>query len=378
MNVAIDAMLLRHPYTGVQRYIVGLIRAIAAYVPGVNITAYLGRDGNGISEETECLRICRAQVRNSWRPIRMLWEQFVLPFRLRVDGADLLHAPGYVMPALAPVVARIPTVLTVHDVTALDRPHLVSLPNGLHYGLAMPLSIRLARCVIVPTRAVADRISENALAARCVEIVPWGIDEDVFSRRPSPADPDVLSRLGVARPYVLHVGRLEPKKNIGQVVKAFFAMKMDTGLPHRLVLAGSPGPSYRSLLGLVRELAMEEGIIFAGHVPDGDLAALYRQADLVLCASTEEGFGFPSLEALSCGTAVVTSNIPAFAETLGGDVPVFDPSDLPALRKIMTDMLKDESARKDVVKAGGKRVSRYTWRRCAERTCEIYRECAGE
>ncbi len=205
MNVAIDAMLLRRPYTGVQRYIAGLIRAIATHVPDVTLTAYIGTDHDGVFPEIENLHIHKAWVKNSCRPLRILWEQIVLPFRVRAAGADIFHAPGYVMPALMPVIARRPVVLTVHDVTALDRPHLVGLMNGLHYGLAMPASMRLARCVIVPTRAVADRIVKNGLASRRIEVVPWGIEEDIFTPKSSPADPGVLTRLGIKRPYVLHV-----------------------------------------------------------------------------------------------------------------------------------------------------------------------------
>ena len=96
---------------------------------------------------------------------------------------------------------------------------------------------------------------------------------------------------------------------------------------------------------------------------------------LSLEALMEEGFGFTPLEALACGTAVITSNIPAFTELLGRDVPMVDPSDLPGLRGRMTEMLRDESARNDTVEAGRKKASPYTWEQCARRTCEIYREC---
>ncbi len=150
---------------------------------------------------------------------------------------------------------------------------------------------------------------------------------------------------------------------------------MDTTLPHTLVLAGARGPLQKEIHSLVRELMMTDRVIIAGHVSDDDLASLYRRADLAVCASTEEGFGFPPLEALACGTAVIVSDIPAFAETLDGSVLMMDPSDLPGLRGTMMDMLRDKSAREDVVRSGQKRVSLHTWKRCAERTCRIYREC---
>ena len=92
MNVAIDAMLLRRPYTGVQRYIAGLIRAISTYVPDVTLTAYIGRDHDGNFPEAETLRVRKAWIKNSWRPLRILWEQIVLPFRVRAAGADIFQS----------------------------------------------------------------------------------------------------------------------------------------------------------------------------------------------------------------------------------------------------------------------------------------------
>jgi glycosyltransferase involved in cell wall biosynthesis len=117
---------------------------------------------------------------------------------------------------------------------------------------------------------------------------------------------------------------------------------------------------------------MEDYAFFTGHVSDDDLELLYRRADLVVCASIEEGFGFPALEALASGTAVMASKIPAFSEVLGEDVPRFEPSDLPGLREMMTELLRDESARRDTVARGRKRAELYTWERCARRTHGVY------
>jgi glycosyltransferase involved in cell wall biosynthesis len=365
MHVAIDAMLLRPPHTGVQRYISGLIRALVAHVPGIELTVYIGR-GHGWDTDLEgSVDFRRALVRSSIRPLRICWEQTVLPFSLRRSKAQLLHAPGYVMPVLGTVVSRKPVVLTVHDVTALDRPELASSLNAFHYGLLMPISVRLASCVIVPTRAV------EALPRR-VEVVPWGIEERFFRGGRSEGDADILKGLGVEEPFVLHVGRTDPKKNIEQLIKAFFAMRMDTSSPHRLVLAGAPGRSHKHIRRLVANLRMDEYVVFTGHVSDEGLEVLYRRAELVVCASTDEGFGFPALEALASGSAVAVSRIPAFSEVLGDDVPMFDPEDLPGLRKMMTHLLRDDSARREVAERGKKLVEQYTWEKCARRTFGVY------
>jgi glycosyltransferase involved in cell wall biosynthesis len=183
----------------------------------------------------------------------------------------------------------------------------------------------------------------------------------------------VLERLNVDVPFLLHVGRTDPKKNLEQVIKAFFAMKMDTSCPHRLVLAGAPGRAHKSIRRLVASLRMDDYVIFPGHVDDGDLEALYRQAEYAVCASTDEGFAFPALEALASGTPVVTSDIPAFSEVLGDDVPMFDPSDLPGMRETMTEMLRDGSARREIAERGRKHAEQHTWARCARKTCGVYR-----
>lgn len=370
MNVAINGMLLSPPYTGVQRYISGLISAVASRVPEIKLSVYIGRKSPWRAPEGVMPR--RALAGGRLRPARIAWEQCVLPFRLRLDDIDVLHAPGYVMPALASIVGKCPTVLTVHDTIALDCPDLVSQLNVIHYGLTMPLSLRLASCVIVPSKFVAERIIAGGFGVRRLEVIPWGVDQKLFSASAGPRDDTLLEELGVNPPYVLQVGRMEPKKNGEDVVKAFFAAKLQAGLPHRLVLAGARGPSSRTIESLVDELDMSGSVVMTGHVSDEVLSALYRKADLVVCASIEEGFGFPPLEALLCGTPVIAADIGPFRETLGGEVPLVAPGDTTSLRREMECLLGDESAGRDILKRGRKRALTFTWEKCAKRTRDIY------
>jgi glycosyltransferase involved in cell wall biosynthesis len=294
---------------------------------------------------------------------------------LRLEETDVLHAPAYVMPLLAPLVARRPVVLTVHDTIALDRPDLTTYLNAMHFGLTMPLSLRLARTIIVPTSVVADRLIRISVPERKIRVIPWGID-DIFTNPESRnSDDEVLERLGVERPYVLHVGALEPKKNLEYLVKAFFAFSMNSSAPHKLVLAGPKGESAGRLWRLVESLGARGNVVFTGFVADEDLPVLYRHADLVVCPSLEEGFGFTPLEALASGAPVITSDIPAFREVLGRSVPMFDPADLPALRLKLTDLLANESARAEIIAAGRERAAGYTWKRCARETLAVYSSC---
>lgn len=374
MNVAVDAMLLRPPHTGVQRYIIDLIEAVSLHAADIRFSAYTKKGSGWNPPAAENLSIYETRAGRT-RLGRICWEQLSLPFRLRRDRIDVFHAPGYVMPVLAPVIMRRPTVLTVHDLIALDRAELVSMSNGFHYGLMMPLSMRMARCVIVPTRAVADRIEKNSFRVKRLEVIPWGI-HGRYSAVDTGSDVETLEAMGINKPYILSVGRAEPKKNAAQLIKAFFAMKMDTSLPHSLVLAGPRGPSRKAEEQLVLELQMKDRILFPGHVLDNDLPCLYRNAELTVSVSVEEGFGFTPLESLACGTPVLVSDIPAHRELLGDAVPMVGPEDLPGLREMITYVLKDNSAAGEIARKGREHIKRYTWEECAKRTCAVYRECA--
>ncbi len=362
MRILVDALSLNRPESGVQRYVRRLLQGLASR-GDVDLLAAVPRQVHvGIEDGLLQARVGRSRL------LRIGWQQVLFPFAARRLSPDVIHHPAYTYSVLHRVVARRPVVLTVHDTIALDMPRLVPRVNRLHFRVLMTSALKHSAYIVVPTRHVFDRLVAHGVSPSRMEVVPWGVSPPSGGKE----------RSGVPGfPFVLHVGTFEAKKNIGTVVKGFFAAKSNKRLPHKLVLAGRPGPALGEVVSLVKSTNLVNDVFFCLDPSDDMLAELYRRASLVVSASLEEGFGFVPLEALLCGCPVVVSSIPAHDETLGGYVPMFAPTDLVRLRELVEEMLADERRCREVVESGRQAARRYTWEGCIDATVEIYNRCVS-
>jgi len=249
--------------------------------------------------------------------------------------ADVFHAPHYVIP-----VTSTPTVVTIHDLIHLH------LRNPVKRAYAWTMLRRAAKqTVVTVTNAMKTEI-ESTLEARDVIVTPNGVDARFTPEgRRAPGE------------YFLFVGNDKPHKNVAALVAAYERVKRQK---LDLVLAGASFPQYRMRATL------------AGFVDDDELAALYRGALALVIPSTEEGFGLPALEAMACGTAVITSNAPALVEITGDAALHVDARDANALAGAMTRIANDEALRAGLGSRGIARSRDFTWRRCAENTRAAY------
>ncbi len=366
MRVAINALLLSGRFSGVEKAIWELLRHIGEGVED-EFVALVGSDFDEQLLSGARMGIARLPISNRSRLARIVYEERFLARRLR--GFDLFHAPGYVAPKRLPC----PLVLTVYDLVALTHPELARRSNVLHYRWRLPRSARAAARIIVPLECVARQVVERLGVAReRVRVVPLGVDARL--KPPSlDARARVRARHRLARPYILFVGNIEPKKNLPTLLRAFASLKRD-GLPHALVIAGKRGWKCREVFALPAELGIEADVRFLGYIEETDLAGLYGGAELFAFPSLVEGFGLPPLEAMACGTPVVTSDAEALVETAGDaaeHAPVLDPQ---ALAEAIRRVLGDAALRERLRAAGLARAAQFTWPRTAEMTRAVYRE----
>ncbi len=179
-----------------------------------------------------------------------------------------------------------------------------------------------------------------------------------------------LEHLGIAQPYVLFVGTVQPRKNLQRLIRAF-AQVVSAGLPHRLVIAGRMGWLTEPIRAEVATLGLVDRVHFAGYVPDDDLPALYRGADAFAFPSLYEGFGMPVLEALSYHVPVVASNTTSLPEIVGDAGVLVDPLDEAAIGAALMHVLTDASLRARLAVAGPGRAARFTWEQCARETIAV-------
>jgi glycosyltransferase involved in cell wall biosynthesis len=194
----------------------------------------------------------------------------------------------------------------------------------------------------------------------------------------------VRTRYGVGPgPFILAVGTLQPRKNYVRLIRAFSNFKLQTSnfktqtSKLKLVLAGGKGWLYDSIFAEVERLKLQGRVLFPGFVDDADLPALYSAARLLAYPSTYEGFGLPMLEAMACGTPVVTSNVSCLPEVAGNAALCVPPTDVDALAGALETALNDEAVRADLVAKGFARAREFTWERAARELVGKYQGLAG-
>jgi glycosyltransferase involved in cell wall biosynthesis len=349
--------------TGLELDAGGSARAIAA------LRAELER-----RDDVEVLAVAHGgrQPSAGWRRLlRGLHRELVympvqLPRRAAKAGADILHCPVGVATARS----RVPLVITVHDVMALEHPEWFTRANALQQRLVLPRALAAAARVIVPSRYTRER-----LLATChvdpaqVDVVPWGI---ASSFAPGPADAGALQKLDVESPYALAVGTLQPRKNLPAALAAFERAAAE-GVAHTLVVAGARGWRDEAAVEMLRQSRLRDRIRVLGRVTDEELVELYRGADCLVFPSLYEGFGFPALEAMACGAPVVCADRTSLPEVAGDAAVLIDPGDTAAFASALVEVLSSPTRREELTAAGLARAREFSWSRCADLTVAAYR-----
>jgi glycosyltransferase involved in cell wall biosynthesis len=347
MRIAYETTGLQLDASGVARYVRGLRAALRArtdlelhdleHAPG----RLRGRLARGLTRE-------------------LLWFPVSLGRRARRAGADILHCPGQIGPPRDP---GLPLVVTIFDVMALEHGEWFTRANAAHARLVWPRILRHADTVIVAARYTRERLLDRFrwLDAERVRVVPCGVDAR-FSPGPG-ADR--------ARPYVLTVGQLQPRKNLEAAVAAFELVAGEHP-EHQLVVVGARGWRDDALLARVRASPVADRVVLAGRVADDELVALYRGTDCFVFPSQYEGFGFPPLEAMACGAPVVCSDATSLPEVVGAAGSLVDAGDTEAVATAVDSVLRDGDRAAELRRRGLARAAEFTWAACAEATVAAY------
>ena len=305
------------------------------------------------------------------KPItRIFWEQFIQPFALRTARVDLLHALAFA----GPRVISIPWIVTVYDLSFIRYPQSFNVANRLYLSWAVRDAMRRASHIIAISESTRrDLIATYGVSPRKVSVVYCGTDSSFTPARSQKQIDEFRARRNVPAKMILYVGTIEPRKNIARLLRAFARAKRDARLPHQLVLIGARGWKYAEVDAVIAQENIAGDVTFAGYVPQEELPDWYRAADLFVYPSRYEGFGLPPLEAMACGTPVVTSNVSSLPEVVGNAALLVSPDDEAALADAIARALSDRALRAQMIARGVTQAARFSWERAGCATTDVYR-----
>ena len=362
MRIAIDARKLRD--FGIGTYI-------------RNILIELSR----LDQDTEYVVLCRPddlavgdvlgrnfRVVPETAPPYSLAEQIRIPMALARERVHLVHEPHYVLP---PAI-RCRSVVTIHDCIHLMFPQY--LPSRLAYfyarGAMWTATRRADRILTVSEASKRDILKFFDVPPDKVSVIYNAIDERFLGPADTTRMDLVRQRYQLDHPFVLYVGNIKPHKNVERMIDAFGRAR-EGGPEHlKLIIIGDELSKYPALRQAVHRHKLDKQVRFLGFQPQDTLAAFYRLARAFVFPSLYEGFGLPPLEAMACGTPVVTSNVSSLPEIAGGAALLVDPYDVDAIAQGIRTAVNDESVRADLIARGLARARTFSW---AQSTAAIHR-----
>jgi glycosyltransferase involved in cell wall biosynthesis len=366
MRIAFDGTTLCPGRTGVGYYTEHLLRHLADQPEADELVVV-----SNAAVDTTLPLPARVHVATPrWRTPRLIWTQALAPRLLRRVRPDVVHFTNGMMP----LAGRVPTVVTIHDMSLTLYPRYHPLRRVLLNRPLVDIAARQADAIItVSQSAKRDIVGLYGLPADRVHVVheaasPWF--RPVTDRTQLRA---VRSRYGLADRFVLYVGTIEPRKNLASLIEGFAGRRRSGDLMHQLVCAGPYGWLSRDIQRRIERWGMKDVVRVLGYVPFEDLPAIYTQAEMFVFPSLYEGFGLPVVEAMACGVPVLTGRVSALVEIAGGAAAHVDRLDAEAFGDGMVGLARSPEWREELSWRGLQRARAFSWARAAQETLAVYR-----
>jgi len=381
LRIAIDYTAAVRQGGGIGRYTRNLIRAVAECDP-LNQYTLLAAGGWGKGDAgfwPENFHLRSLPLSDRW--MNLLWQRLKLPLPVQwfTGPMNLYHSPDFVLPPTG----RVPAVLTVHDLSFLRVPQFFVTGFREYLETAVSRAVACAAHILVDSDSTRrDLVELMAVEAHRVTVVYPGVE----ARFRPVQDPELLGnvreRYDLPARFILGLSTLQPRKNFSGLIAAFSKLlaeyrEAQEGADLGLVIAGGQGWMYNETLSSVDRLGLRDRVHFPGFVADEHLPALYTLAAAFAFPSWYEGFGLPVLEAMACGTPVVTADNSSLPEVAGDAALMIMAGDTDGLSRALYRLLTDNGLRARMVAAGTMQAHRFTWEAAADKVVRVYEAYAS-
>ena len=364
-TIGIDARMYGYAQTGIGNYIRHLLKYIFELDEENNYVVFL------LSEEYDNFkipnkRIKKVKVSARWYGYK---EQLFFPIKLYKEKLDLMHFTHF----NSPVLYFKKSIVTIHDVTPYFFPghKMKSLLRKIGFRAVFFSSVKKAKKIIAVSKSTRnDIINHFRISKNKIEVIYEGVDRqfkvyDKISIAP-------FLKGGASKPFIFYTGVWRNHKNLVGLVKAFGVLKNKYKLNYQLVLGGKEDPYYPEVRRTWEKLGLKKEIIRAGFIDQKELPLFYNAAEIFVIPSFYEGFGLIGLEAMACGTPVVSSNKTSLPEVLGNAAIYFDPNSPEEMAEKMKLVLTDKKLYNELRENGFKQIKKYSWEKMGKETISIY------
>jgi len=354
---------------GISWYIINLLKNLAQNSPEqFKYSAFLA--DRAFTGQAAGLRLNFSRLPTQRPVVRIFWEQVVQPLALRRAGVDLLHALAFV----APAVASCPYVVTVYDLSFERYPEAFRPFNRWYLHNFTRRAVKHAQAIITISESTRqDVINFMAAPPERVHTIYCGVDASFTPLPPAQVDAFKSARQLPAQ-FVLFLGTLEPRKNIDGLILAYAHWRNQQPAAPPLVVAGGKGWYYQHIFNLVESLNLTDFVRFPGYVPQEELPLWYNAATMFVYPSHFEGFGLPVLEAMACGTPVITSTASSLPEVAGNAARLVNPANPHELAAAMAQVFSQPDLQREMSAQGLAQATQFSWQTTAQKTVALYQK----
>jgi len=359
MKIAIDARaLVSQKPAGKENCIINVLEELFKKDKENHYFLYLNRDFNKVLPSNFSKKIINAPG--------IFWH-FLVILDLLFHKSDVFFAPiSYIIPALN---FSSLNITIVHDLFVFSSiKKSVELKTKLIEGLFIRLALKNSEKIIAVSQSTKkDLISLFKVQEEKIDVISWGVSSKYHVIEDKEEVRSSLIKYNLPEKFILFVGTLEPRKNIKRLIEAYYIISAQA----HLVIVGKRGWFYKEIFQRIKELKLENKIIFLDYVPGKDLPSLYNKAICFIYPSLYEGFGLPPLEAMACGCPVITSNISSLPEVVGNAAILVNPYKIDEITSALRKILTNEGLQQEFKKKGLAQAQKFSWRKTSEHILKI-------